>query len=152
MIVTLNATIWIFASTLSKVQLSWFWIAQAKCKRFNSVSIAYPKMACLPKTRVNLVKLFLHAGTDFTSHIWLNGTEGRSKTYLLICTCLNIHAWYIELMENMMMHSFILAFIWFTNMYSIPNHISSDNAIAFLAAVQSQNFYLKWVHHLVWVL
>lgn len=41
---------------------------------------------------------------------------------------------YTELKADVTVHSFVLAFIRFTSLYGIPNHIYSDNAKAFLAA------------------
>lgn len=78
----LNATIWVLPP---------LWIPHARqaikivilecilCKIFKSISFAYPEMACLPKTRVNLVKSFLHMGIDSTSHIQWMQLEGEVK-------------------------------------------------------------------------
>ncbi len=59
-------------TTLNHIRKSRFWISKAgqavknaisnciTCKKFNAFSFDYPKMTNLPKTRLNLVKPFLH--------------------------------------------------------------------------------------------
>lgn len=91
-------------------------------------------MASLSKTRVNLVKSFLHTGVYFTGHIWANGTRGKIKMYLLIFTCLNIRALYIGVDRR---YDGTVIRVGFYTIYQLvrnPSHIYSDNDKAFLAA------------------
>ena len=132
-------------STVNKIRLSGFWISKARqavktvlgkcmiCKKFNSLSFKYPRVTNLPKHRVNLIKPYLHTGIDYTGHVWVKTDSGVQKMYILVFTCLNIRSIHIELISDMSTHSFILAFIRFTNLYGIPSHIYSDNARSFIA-------------------
>ena len=52
--------------------------------------------------------------------------------YQFIFTCINIRAIHVELIKDMSTQSFILALIWFTNIYGILSHFYSDNAKSFI--------------------
>ena len=135
----------VIQATLNKIRLSEFWIPKARkavksvisqctiCQKFNNLAFKYPKVTNLPKSRVNLIKPYLHTEIDYTGHIWVKGDHSVCKMYLLIFTCLNIRAVHVELVKNMSIPSFILTLIRFTNIYGIPSHIYSDNAKSFIA-------------------
>ena len=103
------------------------------CLKFNNLTFKYPKVTSLPKSRVSLIKPYLHTGIDYTGHVWVKGDHGVCKIYLLIYICLNIRAVHVELVKDMNTQSFILALIRFTNIYGITSHIYSDNAKSFIA-------------------
>ena len=91
-------------------------------------------MTNLPNHRVNLVKTFQHTGVDFTGHLWVKNEEGQVvKMHILLFACLNVHAVHIELVPDMSTHQFVFAFTHFTNVYSIPLQLYSDNANSFVA-------------------
>src|SRR5262249_14137376 len=56
------------------------------------------------------------------------------KMYILIYTCLNIRAVYLDLLPDMSTLSFLMSFQRFSNIYGIPNSLYSDNAKSFVAA------------------
>ena len=105
------------------------------CKRMNSLAFKYPKMTDLPAHRVNLIRPFAHTGVDYTGHIMIREGEVDTKYYLLIFSCLNVHACHIELLPDMSAEQFVLALIRFCNQYGIPDNIYSDNAATFSAGV-----------------
>ena len=105
------------------------------CRKFNSLSFSYPKMTDLPKHRVNMVRPFSHVGVDYTGHIFCKDKTNEVKMYLLIFTCLNVRACHLELIPEMNINQFVLAFIRFCNEYGIPSTIYSDNAKSFIAGV-----------------
>lgn len=80
-------------------------------------------MQDLPGLQVNLVRLFLHTGIDYTSYIWIKGF-----------TCRSHRAVHIELVPDMNASSFSQAFIPFTNVNGVHSHLYSDNARMFIAA------------------
>ena len=108
-------------------------ISQTISQKFNNLAFKYPKVTNISKSRVNLIKLYLHTGIDYTEHVWVKGDHGVLKCIYLIFTCLNIRAVHKELVKDMTTHSFILTLIRFTNIYGIPSHIYSDNAKSFIA-------------------
>merc|ERR1712237_243200 len=85
------------------------------CRKFNSLSFSYPKMTDLPKHRVNMDRPFSHVGVDYTGHIFCKDKTNEVKMYLLIFTCLNVRACHLELIPEMNINQFVLAFIRFCN-------------------------------------
>ena len=132
-------------ATMNQVRLSGFWITRARqaiknvispclfCKKINNLAFKYPKVTNLPKNRVNLVQPFRHVGVDYTGAIHIREGKKDQTMYLLLFTCLNIRSVHIELMPDLNVNSFVLAFIRFSNLYGIPTHLYSDNAKTFLA-------------------
>ena len=88
----------------------------------------------MPKHKMNLLKPFNHVGVDYTGHLWITDekTGASSKMYILIFTCLNIRAVHFELLPDMSVRNFLLAFQRFCNKYTIPEYLYSDNALQFL--------------------
>jgi len=103
------------------------------CKKFNVNAFKYPKFTDIPKHHVSLVKPFEFVAVDFTSHIFVKNeiTNTLDKFYILIFTCLNIRAIHLELLPDMSVNNFLLAFQRFCNMYSLPKVLYSDNAKTF---------------------
>ena len=77
------------------------------CKRMNANSFPYPSTPELPKDRVNLVNAFDNVGMDYTGSFTTNQNE---KLYILIFTCLNTRAIHLEVVPNMTIQEFIMAF------------------------------------------
>ena len=139
-------------TTLNEVRLAGYWIPRMRqsiknvineclvCRKINSLAFKYPKINNLPKHRVNLVKPFNHTGIDYTGHLFVKDSKTDSnekqKFYILIFTCLNIRAIHIELVSDMTVKQFVLAFQRFINLYGIPSTIYSDNARTFSAGMK----------------
>lgn len=80
----------------------------------------------------------MHTGVDFAGHLWIrNDSDENVKMYLLIFTCLNVRAVYIELVPDMSTHSFVLAFLRFVNLYGVSSFLYSDIAKSFIAGCQA---------------
>ena len=105
------------------------------CRRVNALAYKYPKMNDIPKHRVQLVKPFLHVGVDYTSHIWCTEEPHDIKYYIIIFTCLNTRAIYVDLLPDMSTNQFLLVFVRFVNEHGIPTHVYSDNARSFVNGV-----------------
>ena len=104
------------------------------CKRINAKAFKYPPPPSLPSDRVNLTRAFSTIGVDFTGHFFVNDGAGKSKSYILIFTCMNTRSIHLELLPSMSTEEFVLAFVRFTNFFGIPKVVYSDNAKTFLAA------------------
>ena len=146
-------------TTINMIRTNGFWIPRARqvvkktlsdcfiCRKFNAFSFEYPKMTDMTKSQMNLVRPFLHTGVDYTGplHVLENGSS--KKMYILIYTCLNIRAVYLDLVPDMTTGTFLMSFIRFCNRFTIPTHLYSDNALSFIAggnllekALTSQGF------------
>ncbi|KAG1655032.1 putative ATP-dependent RNA helicase DDX56 [Nymphon striatum] len=132
-------------STLMHLRNSGWWLPKgrqiiktiikgcATCIKFNSLPFRNPPTTSLPSNRVNFLYPFQHTGIDFTGHIWIKDDAGNlEKMYLLIYTCLNVRAVYIDLIPKMDTRQFLLSFMRFVNLYGTPTHLYSDNARTFL--------------------
>ena len=130
-------------TTLSLIRNAGFWIPHGRnkvkkvigkcmvCRKINSFPFRYPKPTDLPKDRVNYVKPFEHTGFDFTGHVYIKIGNEVVKMYILLFTCLNVRCVHLELLPSMSTEHFLQAFIRFSNLFSIPRHIYSDNATTF---------------------
>lgn len=133
------------ATTLNYIRSQGFWIPQARsavkniikecisCKKMNVFAFRYPKYSSMPKHHLNLIYPFRHVGVDFTGHLWVNNpkTNASEKVFILIFTCLNIRAIHIEVLPDMTVKNFVLAFQRFCNRYTVPQYLYCDNAKTF---------------------
>ena len=104
------------------------------CRKCNALAYKYPKVVGMPKHRTNLVKPFNHLGIYFTGHFLVKDelSGGTVEMFVLIFICLNVRAVHFELLPDMSTRNFVLAFLRFCNMYSIPQYLYSDNAKTFI--------------------
>src|SRR5678815_3807470 len=133
-------------STLNYIRNQGFWIPKARiaikkvlnqcmlCKKINVRAYKYPKSTDIPKHHMNLVMPFKYTGIDFTGHIFVtNETTGKlDKMFILLFTCLNVRSIHLELVPDMGVTNFLLAFQRFCNLYTIPEFLYSDNARTFV--------------------
>ena len=138
-------------STLDNLRRDGFWILKGRtavnkvlkncymCKRYNSRPLKYPNPPDLPKDRVNYVKPFNVTGIDFTGHFYVKLGSTVTKMYLLLMTCMTIRAVHIELVPDMSTRSFLLSFLHFCNIFSIPETVFSDNCNTFLNGLMLLN-------------
>ena len=134
-------------STLACIRRSGFWVIHGRsvvkslinkciiCKKLNSFSFKYPKPNAFIADKVNFDRPYQHTGIDFTGHLFVKLAGSVQNMYILIFTCLNIRAIHLELLPSMTCKDFLMAFVRFCNIYSIPEAIYSDNASTFLQAL-----------------
>ena len=132
-------------TTINAIRSSGFWIPRARqvvkkalsdcitCRKFNSFSFKYPKFTNISKTQANLVRPYLHTGIDYTGALYLVEDGKSVKYYILVYTCMSVRAVHLDLLPDMNTESFLMSFIRFTNLYGIPSHVYSDNALSFIA-------------------
>ena len=133
-------------STINFLRRSGFWLSQSrgavhrmirgcvKCQRFNNRNFKAPIGTSLPVDRVNETIPFKITGIDYTGHYFVQSDhETSNKTYILIFTCLNTRAVHLELLNDMTTEGFVMAFIRFSNRYTIPSVVYSDNAKSFIS-------------------
>ena len=132
-------------ATLTNLRLRGYWITAARhsikkilseciiCKKYNNFAFQYPKFTNFSKAQVELFRPFKHVGVDFTKH-WMvkTGSGQTQKMYILIYTCLNIRAIYLDLVPDMTSKSFVLSFQRFISRFGVPDTLYSDNARSFI--------------------
>ena len=134
-------------STMNFLRQTGFWVLKPRqstgkvvsscgvCKRYNTRSFAKPPSPALPSDRVNLIRAFSHTGIDFTGHFFVKDFSGQAhKVYILIFTCLNSRAIHLEMVNNMSVTDFVMAFVRFHNRFGLPKVLYSDNARSFISS------------------
>ena len=109
--------------------------------------VAYPvvKPPDLPTTCVSDNPLFSHTGVDFAGPLYVHSpdeTTSSMKTYICLFTCASTRAVHLELVADLNVSSFLLAFRRFTSRRGLPTTLLSDNAKTFKSAA-------KEVHNII---
>ena len=73
-------------------------------------------------------------GVDFTGVLYVREGETKRKIYICLFTCATTRAVHLEIVLDMTVESFMLAFRKFTSRRSLPRRMISDNASTYLAA------------------
>lgn len=83
----------------------------------------------------------------------MKGSLSSQKMFILIYTCLNIRALYLDLVLNMLVKSFLSFFHRFTSRLRVPDELYSDNARSFIQEMDALksfviskigNEFLRW--------
>ncbi|CAI6345421.1 unnamed protein product [Macrosiphum euphorbiae] len=142
------------ASALQTYLQRTYWIQSARrvirsrlrlcipCFRTRPLSIQ-PKMAALPKYRVQQIKPFAIAGVDYAGPITLKRARGRNSSslvaYICLFVCTNTKAIHLELSSDLSTETFLLALTRFTARRGPVKEIHSDNGTNFVGAARLLN-------------
>ena len=138
-------------TTLNCLRNSGYWLPRGRavvkrildqcmvCKKLNAFPFKYPRRTDYVSDRVNFTTPFVHTGVDYTGHFFVKFGEITYKFYLLVFTCLNVRCVHLELVPSMSTADFLMAFVRFTNFYSTPESLHSDNAGTFVQASKLLN-------------
>lgn len=126
-----------------------FWIQSARqairsrlrlcisCFRTRPVAVQ-PKMAALPKYRVQQVKPFAVIGVDYAGPVYVKAPRGRSSVstsaYICLFVCMTTKAVHIELSSDLTTETFLLAFTRFSARRGPIQEVHSDNGTNFVGA------------------
>lgn len=126
-----------------------FWITSARnlsrkivrscvrCVRF-SPRFTKPHMGNLPLPRVTPSPPFYHTGVDYSGPFFVKNQTGRgaktSKAYLCLFVCFSTKAVHLELVTDLSMETFLLAFRRFVSGRGKPAQVYSDNGTNFVGA------------------
>ena len=134
-------------ATIVKIR-SQFWIPKLRqivkyllykcvvCKRVNGKHFPNPISPPLQADRLKDCAPFTIIGLDFTGAILVlnENLNSFSKAYILLFTCTTSRNVWLELVQDMSVNNFILAFRRFSSTCGFPNIIWSDNASTFECA------------------
>jgi len=135
------------APTLAAVRRQGLWIPKGRasvravisncvtCKKINSYAFKYPKPGQYVRDKVNFVRVFDSTGIDYTGNVWVKIGDTVKKMYVLVYTCLSVRAIYLDLLPDMSCKNFLLSFVRFCNLFTLPSKVYSDNASTFLQGV-----------------
>ncbi|XP_053973204.1 uncharacterized protein LOC128873578 [Hylaeus volcanicus] len=108
-----------------------------RCFRFRPIA-SQPKMAALPKSRVEEVAVFTNVGIDFCGPFFIKEKKKRNKVrlkaYGCIFVCMPVKAIHIEVVSDLSTDSFLGALRRFVGRRGVPTNIYSDNGTNFVEA------------------
>ena len=106
------------------------------CNRLMGKPYQAPDPPPLPRIRVEASQPFSVTGVDFTGALYVRDPTGEKKVYICLFTCACTRAVQIELVHDLSVDSFLLAFRRFVSRKSLPKQMISDNASTYLAAAE----------------
>jgi len=106
------------------------------CKRHHGKPYPAPETAPLPKDRLRDVAPFTITGVDFTGALYVQNDHEESKVYICLFTCSTTRAIHLEVVTDLTVQTFLLAFRRFVSRKSLPQVIMSDNASTYLSAAE----------------
>ena len=106
------------------------------CKRHHGRPYPAPETAPLPKDRLRDVAPFTITGVDFTGALYVQNNNGESKMYIFIFTCSTTRAIHLEVVADLTVQTFLLAFRRFASRKSLPQIMMSDNASTYLLTAE----------------
>ena len=107
------------------------------CNKLKGKPFQAPDPPPLPKVRVTESPPFTVTGVDFTGALYIKDRgEGETKVYICIFMCAVTRAVHIEVVRDLTVQTFLLAFQRFSSRKSLPSIIISDNASTFLVAAE----------------
>ena len=80
------------------------------CVRLTGKPYRLPDPPPLPKTRTEDPTPFSVSGVDFTGAMYVREGEGERKVYICLFTCATTRAVHLEVVLDMTVESFMLAF------------------------------------------
>ena len=90
----------------------------------------------LPKLRIEQPISFEVTGVDFTGALYVREDGTERKVYICLFTCATTRAVHLEVVLDLTLESFMLAFRKFTSRRSTPRTVISDNASTYLTAAE----------------
>ncbi|XP_065902663.1 uncharacterized protein [Dysidea avara] len=88
----------------------------------------------LPQIRTCASVPFTITGIDFTGVLYVRNNHAKEKVYICLFTCATSRAIHLEVVTDLTVDTFLLAFRRFSSCRSLPQIIVSDNASTYLAA------------------
>ena len=96
-----------------------------------------PESPPLPKVRVTEAPPFTITGVDFTGALYVKGSTGQdTKVYICLFSCAVSRAVHLEVVNDLTVDTFLLAFRRFCSRKSLPRKMISDNASTYLSAAE----------------
>ena len=106
------------------------------CNKLSGRPNSPPDPPPLSKVRVEESKPFTVTGVDFTGALYVKDTDGERKVYICLFTCACTRAVHLEIVSDLSVETFLLAFRRFASHKSSPRQMISDNASTYLAAAE----------------
>ena len=106
------------------------------CKKHSGKPHKAPDMAPLSKVRLQDMPPFTVTGINFTGALYVRQNHTEGKVYICQFTCATTRAVHLEVVKNLSVETFLLAFCRFFSRKSLPQVVISDNASTYLLAAE----------------
>ena len=104
------------------------------CCRHMGKSYPIPDPPPLPDIRTHDCQPFTITGIDFTGAMYVCQPQSEQKVYICLFTCATTRAIHLEIVTDLSVETFLLAFRRYASRRSLPQIIVSDNASTYTAA------------------
>ena len=105
-------------------------------KRHHGKPYPAPELAPLPKDCLRDLARFTITRVDFTGALYVQNDHEESKVYICIFTCSTTRVIHLEVVADLTVETFLLAFRRFVSRKPLPQIMMSDNASTYLSAVE----------------
>ena len=106
------------------------------CNRVIGKPYPAPDPPPLPHLRTQDVHPFTFTGVDFTGALYVRQAEQEVKVYLCLFTCATTRAVHLEIVKDLTVETFLLAFRKFAGRRSLPKVMISDNGSTYMSAAE----------------
>ena len=106
------------------------------CTRVIGKPYSAPDPPPLPHLRTQDVHPFTFTGVDFTGAMYVRQAEQEVKVYLCLFTCATTRAIHLEIVQDLTVDTFLLAFRKFAGRRSLPKVMISDNGSTYMSAAE----------------
>ena len=104
------------------------------CRKVSGTAYNAPDPPPLPKSRMQQTQPFEVTGVDYTGALYVRNAGIETKVYICLFTCATTRAIHLEVVEDLTVEAFLLAFRRFASRKSLPRKLISDNASTFVSA------------------
>ncbi|PFX24893.1 uncharacterized protein LOC111331024 [Stylophora pistillata] len=104
------------------------------CRKVSGSAYNQPDPPPHPKSRMQQTQPFEVTGVDYTGALYVRNAGIETKVYICLFTCATTRALHLEVVEDLTVEAFLLAFRRFASRKSVPRKLISDNASTFVSA------------------
>ena len=107
------------------------------CRKLMGKPYKAPESPPLPKVRVTEAPPFTITDVDFTGALYVKGSDsGETKVSICLFSCAVTRAVHLEVVSDLTVDTFLLAFRRFVSRKSLPRKMISDNTSTYLSAAK----------------
>ena len=116
------------------------------CRKYSGKPYSTPDPPPLPEIRTRKSAPFTITGIDFTGAMYIQNSNTELKVHVCLFTCATTWAIHLEIVTDLSVETFLLAFRRFTSRRSLPQILMSNNASTYTAAAEGLTQLLQSDH------